>query len=168
MPMMRKLTVSEIAAMVEDAPERRPTLVERIRHWTREGLIRPIGVKNPGTGRHREYDEATLLDVSVLNVFANLGLQVFQQTFLLKNIRNMYDLNKLSVAAKNDIYIIIPEPGRAEVPVFYSVEKDRSIPLKLFAGCDAVVLINVSRIYRNVAHRIKAYRAEQTPKKPRF
>ena len=27
--------------------------MERIRHWTGEGLLTPIGEKNPGTGRKR-------------------------------------------------------------------------------------------------------------------
>ena len=50
--------------------------MERICHWTREGLIKPLGEKNPGTGRHRRYDENTLAEVAVLNALAGLGMQI--------------------------------------------------------------------------------------------
>jgi DNA-binding transcriptional MerR regulator len=68
-------TVSEIARRLA-SPERQTTLRERIRHWTREGLVHPIGEKNPGTGRHRFYKESVLVDVAILNALAGLGVQV--------------------------------------------------------------------------------------------
>ena len=69
------LTVSEIAHRLAK-PERQAALRERIRHWTRKGLVKPIGEKNPGTGRHRQYDESVLVDVAILNALARLGIQV--------------------------------------------------------------------------------------------
>jgi hypothetical protein len=71
-----RFTVGQIArALAAEQKHRRP-LMERIRHWTREGLIKPVGEKNPGTGRHRRYDENALAQVAVLDALAGLGLQI--------------------------------------------------------------------------------------------
>jgi hypothetical protein len=54
------LTVGQIAeqlgALAPDAAETR----ERIRHWTREGLLSPIASHHSGTGKHRKYREQCL------------------------------------------------------------------------------------------------------------
>jgi hypothetical protein len=47
-------------------------VIDRVRNWTKEGLLRPIGAKNPGTGRHRRYSESTLIDALVLHVLADV------------------------------------------------------------------------------------------------
>jgi DNA-binding transcriptional MerR regulator len=51
-------------------------LFERIRHWTREGLLTPAGEKNPGTGRTRLYDEAACRKATVLNSLTECGFTV--------------------------------------------------------------------------------------------
>ena len=51
-------------------------LFERIRHWTREGLLSPAGEKNPGTGRARLYDEAAFRKARVLNSLTECGFTV--------------------------------------------------------------------------------------------
>jgi len=43
------LTVTQIAQRLAK-PEQQAALRERIRHWTREGLIKPIGEKKPWNG----------------------------------------------------------------------------------------------------------------------
>jgi len=69
-------TVSDIAQRIAKPSMDEAVIVERIRHWTREGLLQPAGEKNPGTGRRRRYDEAALADAVVLNELAGLGFQV--------------------------------------------------------------------------------------------
>ncbi len=77
------LTVSEIAERIAKPGANKAALIERIRHWTRERLISPRGRRNPGTGRHRVYDESILEDVLILNAMADLGLTVgLQRTAL--------------------------------------------------------------------------------------
>ena len=51
-------------------------LFERIRHWTREGLLEPAGEKNPGTGRARFYDETAFRKARVLNSLTECGFTV--------------------------------------------------------------------------------------------
>ena len=51
-------------------------LFDRIRHWTREGLLSPAGEKNPGTGRARLYDETAFRKARVLNSLTECGFTV--------------------------------------------------------------------------------------------
>jgi DNA-binding transcriptional MerR regulator len=104
------LTVSEIAHRLAE-PERRNALRERIRHWTREGLVKPIGEKNPGTGRHRLYEESVLVDVAILNALAGLGIQVRAQHEVLFNVKKyLKDWPKeWDQAAKDDYNLILLE-----------------------------------------------------------
>jgi DNA-binding transcriptional MerR regulator len=84
------LTVSEIALRLA-TPERQTGLRERIRHWTREGLLKPIGEKNPGTGRHRRYDESVLVNVAVLDALAGLGMQVRSLHAVLRQVSELVE-----------------------------------------------------------------------------
>ncbi len=73
------LTVSEIAERIANPGADKAAvavIVGRLRHWTAEGLLHPVGEKSPGTGRHRRYDEAGLEDAALLNEMAELGLQI--------------------------------------------------------------------------------------------
>src|SRR5262245_49858312 len=45
------LSSGEIAERIARAPEELPAIRERLRHWTREGLLVPIGDRNPGSGK---------------------------------------------------------------------------------------------------------------------
>jgi DNA-binding transcriptional MerR regulator len=58
-----------------EAAAARP-MFERVRHWTREGLLSPAGEKNPGTGRARLYDESAVRKARVLNSLTECGVTV--------------------------------------------------------------------------------------------
>jgi len=49
---------------------------DRVRHWTREGLLSPAGEKNPGTGRARLYDESAVRKARVLNSLTECGVTI--------------------------------------------------------------------------------------------
>lgn len=72
------LTISQIADRIAKGSAAKRVLIRRLRHWTREGLLKPSGRKHPGTGVHRLYDEDEwiLEDAVLLNEMADLGLQV--------------------------------------------------------------------------------------------
>jgi len=52
------------------------TLSERIKLWTRSGLIAPIDAKFPGTGRHRRYEWPAIIDCAVLNALTDARVEV--------------------------------------------------------------------------------------------
>jgi hypothetical protein len=68
---MRTLTVSEIAERVRRPHEDVRIAGDRIRNWTREGLLEPVGEKNPGTGKVRRYPESALIDAALLQVITD-------------------------------------------------------------------------------------------------
>jgi len=65
------LTVSEIAERIRRPHEDLRIAGDRIRNWTREGLLEPVGEKNPGTGKVRRYPESALLDAALLQVITD-------------------------------------------------------------------------------------------------
>jgi hypothetical protein len=53
-----------------------PLMSERIRHWTREGLLEPVDTLLTGTGHHRRFGPDAAFNVLVLNVLADFGVQL--------------------------------------------------------------------------------------------
>jgi hypothetical protein len=77
------LTVGQIAEQLgPGAPDQAATR-ERIRHWTREGLLSPIASHHSGTGKRRQYDASSVVyDAAILNAVASAGLHVITQQYL--------------------------------------------------------------------------------------
>jgi hypothetical protein len=79
---MPDLTVSDIAEMIVRPGEDIRAAGDRIRNWTKEGLLIPLGEKNPGTGRSRLYPEAAMLEAMVLRELTEaIGLQPLKTRF---------------------------------------------------------------------------------------
>jgi hypothetical protein len=73
---MRSFTVNEIAERIGRKGERLELVADRIRNWTKDGLLEPAGDKNPGTGRSRQYPEKALIEAMVLlELMDCLGVQ---------------------------------------------------------------------------------------------
>jgi hypothetical protein len=73
---MRTFTVAEIAERIARKGEKLELVADRIRNWTKDGLLEPIGEKNPGTGRSRLYPEKALIEATVLlELMDCLGVQ---------------------------------------------------------------------------------------------
>jgi hypothetical protein len=65
------LTVSEIAERIRRPHEDMRAAGDRIRNWTREGLLNPVGEKHPGTGKVRRYPADTLMEAALLQVITD-------------------------------------------------------------------------------------------------
>jgi DNA-binding transcriptional MerR regulator len=79
-------------------------MFERVRHWTREGLLSPVGEKNPGTGRARLYDESAFRKARVLNSLTESGVTVRN----LRVISNFLDTKAAEWMTKTDpVYLVI-------------------------------------------------------------
>jgi hypothetical protein len=70
------LTGKEIAERIAASDADIASSVERVRHWTREGLLELVGDRNPGTGRKRLYDEQALTTARILNALASFGVGI--------------------------------------------------------------------------------------------
>jgi MerR HTH family regulatory protein len=77
------LTVGQIVEQVGAvAPDLAAAVSERIRHWTREGLLVPIDQHHAGTGRHRRYSSDTSYDAAILNALASAGLHLVSRPYI--------------------------------------------------------------------------------------
>jgi MerR HTH family regulatory protein len=77
------LTVGQIVEHLGAvAPESAAALSERIRHWTREGLLVPVDQHHAGTGRRRRYSFDTSYEAAVLNAFASAGLHLVSRPYV--------------------------------------------------------------------------------------
>jgi hypothetical protein len=62
----RVLTAGDIARLIQEPGEDLRAIGERLRHWTKEGLLKPIG-RPKGTGHHLRYPERALVDAAILS-----------------------------------------------------------------------------------------------------
>ena len=84
-------------------------LFERIRHWTREGLLTPAGEKNPGTGRARLYDDDAVRKARVLNSLTELGFTVRHLRAVIDflDIHSAEWLTKTASCPDDRVYLVI-------------------------------------------------------------
>jgi len=76
-------TVSDLAAFLAPIAPDQPNTVQRIRHWTREGILRPIeSSAHAGPGNHRLYSNAAVYSAAFLHVYTVAGLPISHSRFL--------------------------------------------------------------------------------------
>src|SRR5215831_15275615 len=76
----KTLSLSELAASLP-VPDT-PRLMQRIRHWTREGALHPSKFAHAGRGKHREYDPDARYCAMALHYMTLAGLPVAHSQFL--------------------------------------------------------------------------------------
>jgi DNA-binding transcriptional MerR regulator len=84
-------TVSDLADFLAPIAPDQPNTVQRIRHWTREGILLPIeSSAHAGPGVHRLYGDAAIYCAAFLHVYTVAGLPISHSRFL-KKIMPMVD-----------------------------------------------------------------------------
>jgi DNA-binding transcriptional MerR regulator len=102
---------AELAAEIEV----KQLLFDRVRHWTREGLISPAGEKNPGTGRARLYDESAVRKALVLNSLTEVGLTVRSLHLVIDFLDSRAAEWQAKTAGSSDpVYLVIQKLRRVE------------------------------------------------------
>jgi hypothetical protein len=76
------LTVGQIVEQLGSVAPDAAAMSERIRHWTREGLLLPVNQHHAGTGRHRRYSPYASYEAAILNALATAGLQLVSRTYI--------------------------------------------------------------------------------------
>ena len=104
---MPTVTIGEIAQAIARPGEKISAVVDRLKNWTKEGLLRPAE-QNPGTGRHRVFPETALIDAAVLGVLTDqVGMPAVKaRTFseLFKHSRSAFkrtDFKRFVVIARS-------------------------------------------------------------------
>jgi hypothetical protein len=65
------LTARDIAKHIQRPGEPLTAAVDRLRNWTKMGIIKPSGAKHPGTGRKKQYSSAALLETILLQTLTD-------------------------------------------------------------------------------------------------
>ena len=76
----KSLSLSELTASVP--VKDKPGLMQRIRHWTREGALLPSEFAHAGRGKHREYGPEASYCVMTLHCMTVAGLPIAHSQFL--------------------------------------------------------------------------------------
>lgn len=85
---MATFTVKEIAAKIKRPMEPLQAAVDRLRNWTKEGLISTSGERHPGTGRARQYSQKALVDAVLLQALTDgTGISAVSAAPILKDAK---------------------------------------------------------------------------------
>src|SRR5262245_37099558 len=68
---MRTLTANDIAKRIQRPGESLRSAVDRLRNWTKEGIIKPVGDAHPGTGRKKQYAENAAVTAGILQALSD-------------------------------------------------------------------------------------------------
>lgn len=89
---MTSLSVKDIAEKVQRIDESLQAAVDRLRNWTKEGLLSTEGEKHPGTGRPRKYSRDALLEAALLEILTgNIGMSAARAGPSLKAIKKLLE-----------------------------------------------------------------------------
>jgi DNA-binding transcriptional MerR regulator len=137
------LTVGGIAEQLRTLAPDTEASIERIRHWTREGLITPVKKPHAGTGKHREYDALSVLDAAILTVIADAGLHIAAHKYLLDGLAQVRGaFEKWKVAEGGDDLFLEISQTKVGKP-FIAVHEGSDI---LNSTARLTILINLTQI----------------------
>ena len=159
------VTVSDLAeALAPIAPDVAGT-IQRIRHWTREGVLRPIEFAHGGPGKHRRYSPAAIYSAAVLHVTTIAGLPVSQSRFL-SQLMQWTDEFAMQWIRAHDRGLIV-KSGRLTVAVTAQgeIRVERREPTDANAS-DVVLAIAVDlvKIFSQVDQAVRRMREQQALK----
>jgi hypothetical protein len=106
---MQTVSVGEIAENVKRPGEALQTAIDRVKNWAKEGLIKPVGAKNPGSGRARKYPKSALLDALLIQTFVNSGLAATDAAWVVKQL--IRGLQNEGMDPGNSIVLVGQLPG---------------------------------------------------------
>jgi hypothetical protein len=81
------LTVGQIVERLGPLAPDASTASERIRHWTREGLLIPVSQLHAGTGKPRGYNANSPFTAAVLSALSTAGLQIVSRPYIKTALR---------------------------------------------------------------------------------
>jgi hypothetical protein len=68
---MAGMTARDIAKHIQRPGESLTAAVDRLRTWTKMGIIKPSGERHPGTGRKKRYSKPALLEAVLLQTLTD-------------------------------------------------------------------------------------------------
>jgi hypothetical protein len=129
----------------------RETFIQRVRHWTRERLLRPVGETNPGTGKHRVYKEIATFEAVVLEQLTIRGMPIATQRFIIGVIRQEL-AQRVREKSSADFWLLIDTWGDHSHPYFWpppnASQKDDDPKINKLA--DSTLALNLTKIFAQI------------------
>src|SRR5436190_11812196 len=146
---MPTATVNDLAERVMRPGEDLRIACDRIRNWTREGLLSVAGEKNPGTGRARLYKKEALLEAVLLQILAdNVGIAIGNLGPVMKSAKRFANALMSHGVGQGDFLIVSRTLGE-EWRVHLESLEDLPRLSKYLAGLseDTHTFINMKRVF---------------------
>jgi len=148
---MRTFTVNDLAEAVRRPKEDLRIAGDRVRNWTRQGLLSVAGEKHPGTGRARLYKREALLEAVLLQILAdNVGISIGNLGEVLESAKKFFDV---MMAAKGGVvqgdFLVVARTIGEEwrVSPVFSKHIDRFPKYVMDLSEDTITLINAKRVF---------------------
>jgi hypothetical protein len=155
------LTAGDIADRIRERDDEDLRAIgERLRHWTKEGLLKPIGKQNPGTGNRLRYPERALVDAAILSrLTRRFGFWAKKVPFtreLLDTVAAELPNMRLHVANQKIAYLFLGTCGGTFLGQVQVVD-DPNGPVRRLRerltvppDFDDVILINLNRLFAQI------------------
>jgi len=152
------LTVGQIVEQLSAVAPDPAAISERIRHWTREGILVPVDQHHAGTGRHRRYTSDTGYEAAVLNSLANAGLHLVSRPYIqdaLRHARAALQKWRQAIAAGHELplffLVISHEPTRVGSEPIVSTHEGVVSPAP---AAEIMIVVNLSQLFFRMLSRV--------------
>lgn len=166
------LTVGQIVDQLGAiTPESAAAISERVRHWTREGLLVPREQHHAGTGRHRRYSSDASYEVAVLNSLATAGLQLVSRPYIqsaLEQARAALQKWRQAISAGHRppllFLVITHEPTRVGSEPTVSTHEGVVNPAP---GAEIMIVVNLSQLFLRLLNWVSQHDQNAGPEQRR-
>lgn len=152
------LTVGQIVEQLSAVAPDPAAISERIRHWTREGILVPVDQHHAGTGRHRRYTSDTGYEAAVLNSLANAGLHLVSRPYIqdaLRHARAALQKWRQAIGAGHELplffLVISHEPTRVGSEPIVSTHEGVVSPAP---AAEIMIVVNLSQLFLRMLSRV--------------
>ena len=167
--MARIFTVAAMAELIRNDDVDPAAAIERLRTWTTEGLLTPLGDRNPGSGKHRTYDESSAYDAAILNNLADAGFPIGKQRYFLivllcaERAKKLWQQKSSKTLYLEIAHFIEPDVDGGHYTVFLH-EGKRNL---FHPRSDGSYIVDISRLFARVEKRMKQLGAPESQKPER-
>jgi hypothetical protein len=127
---------------------------ERIRHWTKIGLLRPIRQHRSGTGRHRRYSPEACFEAAILNALASVGLELVSRSYVQnalsqsrEALRKWHKASDLGRELPLFFLVILEDMTRTGGEPTVSISEGA---IKIDPAAETMIVVNLSRLFSHV------------------
>jgi hypothetical protein len=119
--------------------------VDRVRNWTKEGLLKPVGDIHPGTGRKKQYSEKAAIRALILQTISDAtgGRSVF----LAEMIKEVDARLRKYQGQRDLLFAIHRKAGGGGKFVLAHWQADKLGPGILESTADIHIVLNPNRIF---------------------